>query len=428
MPAILFASRETSHQRWRYRRRPSEEWEFRPTRVPGSILLRNLGIQVVRTPLLLSLPAPFLIDTPPVYFPKGLASSRTLVLLSARHIEPDDDAAPVQYNVYVLDADAGKLREDIPELMMRVFKSGEWARRVRAHDGGSGGMQVDAMRKIAADERGARRGPFRSGHLHARRRRRIRSTSGSVSATAAHGRDGDLDNAEGATRTQRRLWRGRCTAGACVPAYHRERHRVWRSGVARDDDPQDPFNYNITSAPPEAGRGYNICVECLEMAPVPSPAHLRGGPRRNARGVLGAAGQEDKRVQHTADDERDVARARVLGAVFEACRRAEAEYLTSPTILLLPHPALTRSLSSPGFRTSSKKIHIPCNVPSPQPVVATQLPRTRPLKVLIYSSDAYTESFPPALSLLMVIRKLSLPEAYVELQVTKKRSFFVYPR
>jgi len=52
--------------------------------------------------------------------------------------------------------------------------------------------------------------------------------------------------------------------------------------------------------------------------------------------------------------------------------------------------------------------------------------RTRPLKVLIYSSDGYTESSVPALCLLMAVRGLSLPEAYLELQVVKKRSFFVY--
>ncbi|THH04917.1 hypothetical protein EW146_g10043, partial [Bondarzewia mesenterica] len=51
----------------------------------------------------------------------------------------------------------------------------------------------------------------------------------------------------------------------------------------------------------------------------------------------------------------------------------------------------------------------------------------RPAKVLIYSSDGYTESSVLALCLLMSVRGLTLPEAYLELQVAKKRSFFVYP-
>jgi dual specificity MAP kinase phosphatase len=50
----------------------------------------------------------------------------------------------------------------------------------------------------------------------------------------------------------------------------------------------------------------------------------------------------------------------------------------------------------------------------------TQLPSTyrpRPLKVLLYSSDGYTESSVPALCLLMAVKGVSLPEAYLEMQV-----------
>jgi len=50
----------------------------------------------------------------------------------------------------------------------------------------------------------------------------------------------------------------------------------------------------------------------------------------------------------------------------------------------------------------------------------------RPAKILIWSSDGYTESSVLALSLIMALRGMSLPEAYLELQVAKKRSFFVY--
>ncbi|KIK95225.1 hypothetical protein PAXRUDRAFT_827227 [Paxillus rubicundulus Ve08.2h10] len=52
--------------------------------------------------------------------------------------------------------------------------------------------------------------------------------------------------------------------------------------------------------------------------------------------------------------------------------------------------------------------------------------RPRPLKVLLYSSDGYTESSVPALCLLMALKGLSLPEVYLEMQVAKHRSFFVY--
>ncbi|RDX56941.1 hypothetical protein OH76DRAFT_1335288 [Lentinus brumalis] len=52
--------------------------------------------------------------------------------------------------------------------------------------------------------------------------------------------------------------------------------------------------------------------------------------------------------------------------------------------------------------------------------------RTRPAKILIYSADGYTESSVLALCILMALRATSLPEAYLALQVEKRRSFFVY--
>ncbi|KAK7691278.1 hypothetical protein QCA50_004671 [Cerrena zonata] len=61
-----------------------------------------------------------------------------------------------------------------------------------------------------------------------------------------------------------------------------------------------------------------------------------------------------------------------------------------------------------------------------QSTPAVQPLRTRPLKILIYSADGYTESSSLALCLLMAYRRLSLPESYLELQIEKKWSFFVY--
>lgn len=42
----------------------------------------------------------------------------------------------------------------------------------------------------------------------------------------------------------------------------------------------------------------------------------------------------------------------------------------------------------------------------------------RPVKILVWSSDGYTESSVLALSLIMAIRGMTLPEAYLELQVS----------
>ncbi|KAF4613664.1 hypothetical protein D9613_007466 [Agrocybe pediades] len=99
----------------------------------------------------------------------------------------------------------------------------------------------------------------------------------------------------------------------------------------------------------------------------------------------------------------------------------EAEKATSPppnpppAVPLPPHPSRLRSFTSPSSSYHNNPI-------PPTPIQA----RTRPLKILMYSSDGYTESSVPALCLLMAIKGLMLPEAYLELQVEKRRSFFVY--
>ena len=95
----------------------------------------------------------------------------------------------------------------------------------------------------------------------------------------------------------------------------------------------------------------------------------------------------------------------------------DAPPLVGPSLPLPPHHSpRTRSLTSP-IQYPQTQMYLP-----PTPLQS----RTRPLKILLYSSDGYTESSVPALCLLMSIKGLGLPEAYLELQIEKKRSFFVY--
>ncbi|TKY85128.1 hypothetical protein EX895_006208 [Sporisorium graminicola] len=54
-------------------------------------------------------------------------------------------------------------------------------------------------------------------------------------------------------------------------------------------------------------------------------------------------------------------------------------------------------------------------------------PAQRPRRVLLHCHDGYTETSTLALSYLMYARELSLPEAYLDLQLRANRSFFVYP-
>ena len=76
---------------------------------------------------------------------------------------------------------------------------------------------------------------------------------------------------------------------------------------------------------------------------------------------------------------------------------------------------------------STSATHLTSPTASPAPAASPIPPRTRPLKVLVYSADGYTESSSLALCMLMQLKKLTLPEAYLDLQIEKRRSFFVYP-
>ncbi|CDU24541.1 related to protein tyrosine phosphatase PPS1 [Sporisorium scitamineum] len=58
---------------------------------------------------------------------------------------------------------------------------------------------------------------------------------------------------------------------------------------------------------------------------------------------------------------------------------------------------------------------------------ARSLPAQLPRRVLLHCHDGYTETSTLALSYLMYARELSLPEAYLDLQLRANRSFFVYP-
>ncbi|KIO26742.1 hypothetical protein M407DRAFT_23938 [Tulasnella calospora MUT 4182] len=54
------------------------------------------------------------------------------------------------------------------------------------------------------------------------------------------------------------------------------------------------------------------------------------------------------------------------------------------------------------------------------------VPLSRPLRILMHAGDGYTETSVLALSYIMLTGNKTLPEAYLELQVTRSRSFFVY--
>ncbi|KAJ3530575.1 hypothetical protein NMY22_g8515 [Coprinellus aureogranulatus] len=315
------------------------------------------------------------------------------------------------------------------------------------------------------------------------------------------------------------------------------RNETSESSPSEDDESQlpadDPFNYLATNDP-ASGLGYDICVECHEMAPFPTAAHLRAAEehlgvleamwkdrcvekersrRRDAKSQARAKRKKSADEDEDADDEDEdedmspiLVPARppphanavvhlpfpssppntqtsmqpllsvvrflekyikpVPGEVkIEVEVKKKARKDTTPTpgshdqaqgqqqqqgtsgvrrwsssvASLMPSvfggnsnsseispPLSTSSSRSRSFTTPTPSSHqrSPSNS-SGSPTVTPSHP-TRPLKVLLYSADGYTESSLAALCMLMHVKGLSLPEAYLDLQVGKRRSFFVY--
>ncbi|KAJ7067448.1 hypothetical protein C8F01DRAFT_1121343 [Mycena amicta] len=501
-----------------------DDWEFRPARIPDGISLRNFGIQV---------PIYATLSDIVIYSPKGLSSSRTLVPLAKRFVaaiarkrtercrklgvDPNDvDNAPLAYNVYVLDADARALKAEVPELMMRVFDSGEAGRRSRAWLNADGnGMQVDSDAPHAhthahdapvavplqphtrADtapntvdfgqrERDEMRELTRASEILTIRRR---------PSTPSADSDDEEDLSTTTTATHWRPMLGQVFLGnsgdvplAVVPPppSSDSSHSFNGADLEQEkekEDPNDPFNYTLTNSP-AAGMGYDICVECHEMAPFPSIAHLRAaeehvgmlegmwarteaGEKKNIRPPPNA-----NTVIHLPFPSAPPNTPQTMNALLpvlaflERCLRPVEEETTTPSSnsqqtngvgantngslggsghgrrwstspgplsSFFPAPPSPVPSPPPGAAPRTRSFTSPISSPSPQPATTNSAisfllaPRTRPLKILVYSSDGYTESSPLALSLLMAVRHLSLPEAYLELQVAKRRSFFVYP-
>lgn len=236
---------------------------------------------------------------------------------------------------------------------------------------------------------------------------------------------------------------------------------------------EDPFNGAYNS--PAQNGGFDICIECHDFAQFPTPAHLRaadehlsaldaawasrhspvleeGGelpvrPPPNASSIVhltfpssppanGATisalasflafldrwlkmpGDE---VPPSGPDQPSPSASRRRGVTFSSSSLPQQ---TSFNDSFFSPSAYTNSANRFRSASASYSSHSDGTL-SPHRRSAGSV-RTRPIKVLIYSADGYTESSVLALCLLMALRGLSLPQAYLELQVIKKRSFFVY--
>jgi dual specificity MAP kinase phosphatase len=132
---------------------------------------------------------------------------------------------------------------------------------------------------------------------------------------------------------------------------------------------------------PADGMGYDVCIECRVRAPRPALSFLLSAQ------------------EHLMELER---RWQASGG------KGPRPPPNAAAIVYLPFPLLPIVDEMTLFLEFLEKLLKP----------SQQRGFGRPAKILIWSSDGYTESSVLALSLIMAMRSMTLPEAYLELQVS----------
>ncbi|KAF9236694.1 hypothetical protein BU15DRAFT_89003 [Melanogaster broomeanus] len=461
------------------------DWEFKPAKVPEGISLRNFGIQV---PLYTSI-SDIVIYSPKGASPaalrlaerfkkaierkrrerrRGGLRARFLVwgVTAARtarlhlgtidsDLENDGVEDPhttregfLKYGVYVLDAGAERVEQELSWMVMK--KEGECEGGCEHTEGGKGmgygriasELEVEGEMDAAAAE---------EHHSHAfdynpntRRRHRCRwantvdfpqrekdemrdltRASEIVSVLGVNADDEEKDQVIPPGSTTATHWNpyvGQVFLGNAsdVPLWTPPSKRSGLTPLLSTPPRNDPSH----------GLGFDICIECHEFAPLPSAAHLRAA-EEHVRAL--EVEWVECSPSGTIPPRPPPHPSSIIHLPFPSSPQGSPAGLN----LLIPVIRFLERVVTPGGgRSGSHTPHPASNgyaddsddmdtnghgVTYPPPSY-----RPRPLKVLLYSSDGYTESSVPALSLLMAVKGLGLPEAYLELQVTKRRSFFVY--
>jgi dual specificity MAP kinase phosphatase len=151
-------------------------------------------------------------------------------------------------------------------------------------------------------------------------------------------------------------------------------------------NPADPLARGIdlldsAGNSPVDGMGYDVCIECRVRAPRPALSFLLSAQ------------------EHLMELER---RWQASGG------KGPRPPPNAAAIVYLPFPLLPIVDEMTLFLEFLEKLLKP----------SQQRGFGRPAKILIWSSDGYTESSVLALSLIMAMRSMTLPEAYLELQVS----------
>ncbi|KAI6107935.1 hypothetical protein F5141DRAFT_1188993 [Pisolithus sp. B1] len=424
----------------------SVDWEFKPVVVPDGISLRNFGIQVPLYPTISDIV---------IYSPRG--ASPAALRLAARfrraiekklaerlqrwahargesphtghddhpHITPEGF---LKYGVYVLDADAATIERELPWMIMR-------------RDG-----DVTPLAAVPGPSLSANTIDFAR-----REKEEMRDLTRASEIITLWGDCNDSDRAHASGSTTNTHWdphAGQVFLGnsSDVPFSHIKlmplSHRATTLPTEEPVEKPSPFDSDANSS--ALGRGFDICIECHEYAPLPGIAHLHAAEQhiRALEMEWVERCQQDKDGDWMDADEPFIPPrppphpSAMVHLPFPSSQQAVPSILNAlfPVIQFLervitPGPHLPSPWSPPSQRgVPEDKDHASMNGNGHGRGMRASAPsyRARPLKVLLYSSDGYTESSVPALCLLMAVRGLSLPEAYLELQVAKRRSFFVY--
>lgn len=217
-----------------------------------------------------------------------------------------------------------------------------------------------------------------------------------------------------------------------------------------------PLNFE-GSNDPEHGYGYDICVECHDSAPFPNENNLKVAEEKIAwlealwaercdqphDGILPPRPPPHANsIIHLPFPGSPPATPANMNALMPVLRFLQS-CITAPQAQTIPQESSTHqedsgltgrrwsavasTLMSTAFSTQTSRNRSYTSPTQFRPTYGSNARAwSRPLKILIYSSDGYTESSVLALCLLMNIKGLTLPEAYLQLQVVKRRSFFVY--
>ncbi|THG92962.1 hypothetical protein EW145_g8520, partial [Phellinidium pouzarii] len=211
----------------------------------------------------------------------------------------------------------------------------------------------------------------------------------------------------------------------------------WDGGreYAEDGEEEDPLDGS------DNPMGYDICIECRDPAPLPTQDQLRAAAAHLASlDALWSArrfSQESEAVESCGASSSDCnlnPNPNSSPSLPSSLLSSSSSPPHSRSLLRAPRPApsashvvhLTFPASPPSFAYTMWHLTPFLNFLSELVAPRQHPPSTRPKRVLIYSSDGYTESSVLALCVLMKERGLDLPGAYLELQVEKGRSFFVY--